>query len=281
MSVFDLVERKEATLHRQAGDANGVGRIGLVAGWAGSVDHQEAEAADGLGFYHLAAQVLEERRRCRCCVGDMVGGDDGHHILGAPPHEAVRAGVGRRRCAVGRGCAALHAGIHVGAVIIADIEDVLVACRCAGKRLQTDVESAAVAGHNDHLRGRPALPVERRADAGGGSGRRRKDGVYYVGAQLVEGISTGNNGKTRGRHYVDGIFSQNARQVAGQQSPATAAAAQGAGIHLFVFYQIIHCWFHNRWIVLFHVISCSFACRMAAFTHPPNSLAPLLFSPFQ
>ena len=51
----------------------------------------------------------------------------------------------------GRGAGALEAGVHVGAVVVADVEHLVAALHGAGERLQADVVGAAVAAEGDEL----------------------------------------------------------------------------------------------------------------------------------
>ena len=72
----------------------------------------------------------------------IMGGHDLHDVF-------LPAGVafgGRPRPGIGRGCGAhLNPGVHVGFVIEADVNDILVIFRRARKRLKTDVKRSAIA----------------------------------------------------------------------------------------------------------------------------------------
>ena len=85
---------------------------------------------------------------------------------------------GRRPGAERRGAGPLDAGVHVGAVVVADVDHVVAALHGTGQRLQADVVRAAVAAERDELHAlvggdlAGALQaLERRLDAGD---RRRR-----------------------------------------------------------------------------------------------------------
>jgi hypothetical protein len=59
-------------------------------------------------------------------------------------------GVVAVRAAGGRRAGALDAGVHVGLVVVADVEDVVVALEHPGEATEADVDGAAVAALGDH-----------------------------------------------------------------------------------------------------------------------------------
>lgn len=76
-----------------------------------------------------------------------MGHDNPHQILAAAQFSR-RGGGGGGAC--GRRTAPLNTRVHIGLVIIADIEDVLVSLHGSGQGLQADIHRAAVSckGHN-------------------------------------------------------------------------------------------------------------------------------------
>ena len=95
-----------------------------------------------------------------------------------------------RRCG-GRGGAEggearlLDARVHVGLVVVADVEHVVVAVDGAGERLQADVRRAAVAGETHHgdVLGRRPLGAQARLDAREHRRRGRKGRDHRVVAE--------------------------------------------------------------------------------------------------
>ena len=75
--------------------------------------------------------------------------------------------LGRRRARRRRRRArALHAGVHVGLVVVADEEHVVVALEHARQAPESDVDGPAVAGLGDDADVVPSLHLQRRGDAG-------------------------------------------------------------------------------------------------------------------
>ncbi len=78
-----------------------------------------------------------------------------------PDRHRRRRARGRRRRA-----RALHAGVHVRLVVVADVEHVVVALEHAGQAAEADVGGAAVAALRDHADVAAALHAHRGGDAG-------------------------------------------------------------------------------------------------------------------
>ena len=79
----------------------------------------------------------------------------------------------------------LDARVHVGLVVVADVEHVVVAVDGAGERLQADVRRAAVAGETHHgdVLGRHPLGAQARLDAREHRRRGRKGRDHRVVAE--------------------------------------------------------------------------------------------------
>ena len=119
----------------------------------------------------------------------------GHVLAGAEDVARRVADRGRGRRARGRrrGAGALHAGVHVGLVVVADVEHVVVALEHAGQAAEADVGGAAVAALGDHAHLVPALDPHRGGNAGGDRGG--------VAEQRVQpGDLPGRLGIGRGEH---------------------------------------------------------------------------------
>ncbi len=112
---------------------------------------EEGRARRGDGALDLDAQVVPVRRGRLRDVRDVVGdGDRGHvlSLLGLAPALGARRARGRAR-GEWRGAGALHAGVHVRLVVVADEQEAVAALERAGERLQADVVGAAVAREDD------------------------------------------------------------------------------------------------------------------------------------
>ena len=101
-----------------------------------------------LRFRDFLLKVTGETDGGRCRIWVIMGGHDLHDVL-----LSARVPFGRRPGpGVGRGGGAhLNPGVHVGFVIEADIEDVLIILRRARERLQADVEGSPVSCEGYHL----------------------------------------------------------------------------------------------------------------------------------
>ncbi len=128
-----------------------------------------ARAAKFHRVLHLGFKVVQVRNRGGRDVRDLVrhgdGGDElalAEFIAGMRAH---RHGGGSARCRR-RGGRALHAGIHVRLVVVADVQHIIVALEHAGQATEPDVGGAAVAALCDHPHVVAALYLQRRRDAG-------------------------------------------------------------------------------------------------------------------
>ncbi len=145
---------------------------------------------------HLAQEIVAVGERERRRVGHAMRGHDRHDVflgLGLAARRRARPGAARR------GAAALAAGVAVDLVVVADVQDILVALGRGGERRQADVVGAAVAGPADRRLGLSVLPSHA-GDAGrhgGGAGEGGFDGRHAVGAG---GEGPGRDGGAAGRH---------------------------------------------------------------------------------
>ena len=104
----------------------------------------------------------------------------------------------RGPCAHRRRAGALEAGVHVGAVVVADVEHLVAALHGARERLQADVVGAAVAAEGDELDVLVDLALLLEGAEGGLDAAERGGGVLEGGvdeAALPRGVRV-----DRGRH---------------------------------------------------------------------------------
>ena len=169
LAVLRLEDREEARLGREPGDLHRVARSRAPPERARHQDVDVAGAVDLHGPGDLVLEVVEVGHRGGRHVGDPVRHRQLGHVLalpeGVPRMGADRLGGGRpcrrRRCP-----RPLHAGVHVGLVVVADEQDVVVALEHAREAAEADVHRAAIAGLRDHPRVAPALDPQRRRDPG-------------------------------------------------------------------------------------------------------------------
>ena len=152
-AVLGFEDREQPALDREPRQLDRVLRRRAPAERAGHVDLDIARAVNAHRLGHLALEVVQ--------VGDGRGRDIGnavrdrdlrHELAGAEDvarllaHRRRRRGARRRR----RRRRALHAGVHVGFVVVADVEHVVVALEHAGQAAEADIGRAAVAALGDH-----------------------------------------------------------------------------------------------------------------------------------
>ena len=126
----------------------------------------------------------------------------------------------------GREPAALRAGVHVRLVVVAQVDEVVVALGRAGERLDADVAGAAVARHREH---RHLVVAPGRAQPGGeaggrGRGRRERD-VDPRDLDRRGRIHAAEHREAARRHRHDHA----AVERLGDRAQADADAAAGAG----------------------------------------------------
>ena len=174
LAVLGLEDREEPGLLGQPGHADRVARVRAPAERAGDEDVEVAGAAELHGPLDLGLEVVEVGDRRRGDVGDAVGHGDAGKVLALSedvarlgPDRLGRGGARRRR----RRAGALHAGVHVGLVVVADEEHVVVALEHPRQAAEADVDRPAVAGLGDDADIGPPLHPQRRGDPGGDRGR--------------------------------------------------------------------------------------------------------------
>ena len=170
LAVLRLEQREEAGLDGEARELDRVLGRRAPAERTRHEDVDVARAADPHRVRHLALEVAQ--------VGDARGRDvrnavrhrDPRHVLagaedvaGRGPDRRRRRGARRRR----RRARALHAGVHVRLVVVADVEHVVVALEHARQAAEADVGRAAVAALRDHADVAAAERALRRRDARG------------------------------------------------------------------------------------------------------------------
>src|SRR5262249_47674164 len=157
----------------QPGDLDRVRRGAAPAERAGDQDVQVAGAVEVHRPGRLVLQVAQVRHGGGGHVGDLVRHRDQRHVLALAepvarlaPHRLGGGGAGGGR----GGAGALHAGVHVGLVVVADVQHVVVALEHAGQAGEADVDRAAVAALPDDPDVGAAHRLQGRGDAGGDRG---------------------------------------------------------------------------------------------------------------
>ena len=175
LAMLGLEDREDAGLPRQAGETDRVVARRAPAERARHEDVQVAGAAKRHRVLDLGLEVVQIVDRRGGDVRDLVCHRQPRHVLAlaevgprlrADRHRRRRAGPRRGRRA------ALHAGVHVGLVVVADVEHVVVALEHARQAAEADVGRSAVAALGDHANaallepGLQRLDLERGGDAG-------------------------------------------------------------------------------------------------------------------
>jgi hypothetical protein len=196
LAVFGLEQGEQTALHGQAGDADGVVGGGPPTQRTGDENVDISGALDAHGPGHLGLEVVEVGDAGGGDVGDVVGHGDQRQVLagaedvaGLVPDRGRGGGARRRR----RGAGALDAGVHVGLVVVTDVEHVVVALEHARQTPEADVGGAAVAALGDDLDVVAALDAHGRGNAGGDRGGVAEERVDP--GDLPRGLGVG-----RGEH---------------------------------------------------------------------------------
>ncbi len=122
----------------------------------------------------------------------------------------------------GRG--ALDAGVHVGLVVVADVEDVVIALGRGAERLDPDVERSAVAGPGDDLGLGVADHFQAGLDAGGRRGGGLERAVINGDAQTGIGERPVDDGPAAGRNADGRPLAEGLEDVSeGEVGPAPLA----------------------------------------------------------
>ena len=112
---------------------------------------EESEARELFCLFGLCHEVVGIGNGRSRCVGNAVTHHDPHHVLFA----LILFGggrVGRSLCTPGGGTAALVARIHIGLIVIADIDDILVSLCRRRNATETDVKGGPVSCPANDLR---------------------------------------------------------------------------------------------------------------------------------
>ncbi len=132
------------------------------------------------------------------------------------------------RAAGRRGARALHAGVHVGLVVVTDEQHVVVALEHARQAGHPDVNRAAVAALAHHPNLASAFHLQRRRDARGHGRRVGEEGVHP--RHLPRGLRIGRRehlqapGRVRRDQLSAGRTHRSIKCVASAQGLATALA---------------------------------------------------------
>ena len=232
-----FIQGKHMGLNGQARDFNRHFRSDAPAGGAGGQDVNESGAAFHLpGFFKLAHHILRVADTGGGGIGDAVGGQRFHDIFftGFLPFVS-RSGGGLHAVWGGRGT--LDTGVHVGFIVIANEDAILVAFHGAAQGLEADVEGTAVSGPGKHRGlGVPAHvkggPQPAGGRTGGGKGRVQ-DGDF----QRALGIGPGDNAPAAGRDNHHGLFSQGLQGKLHGNGGAASGTTQMPRVHqIIVFY---------------------------------------------
>ena len=215
-AVLGLQNREQPALLGQAGDQDRVGRSAAPAERAGHEHVQVAGAADLHRALDLRLEVAQVGDRGGGHVGDLVGHRDQSHVLALAEGVAALggAGLGGHRPRRRRGAArALHAGVHVGLVVVTDEQHVVVALEHPRQAGHPDVGRAAVTALADDAHVVAALDPHRGRDPA-----RHRGGV---GEQRVQ-----PRHPPRGLGVGRGEDLQAAGRVGGDQLPAARRASR-------------------------------------------------------
>ena len=170
LAVLGLEHRKQAGFDREPRQPDRVVRGRAPAERARHVDVDVARAVDAHRLDHLALEVVQVGDGRGRDIGNAVRDRDLRHALAGAEHVAG-LGTDRRRGRGARGRrrrrGALHAGVHVAFVVVADVEHVIVALEHAGQAAEADIGRAAVAALRDGAHLGAALDAHRRRNAGG------------------------------------------------------------------------------------------------------------------
>ena len=189
-----------------------------------------------LRLLDLPDEILRVGDARRGGVGDPMGRQGLDDVLLAHLLPVLARG-GRRPGPVGRRGAALDARVHVGFVVVADVDEVLVSLHGARERLEADVEGAAVAGPGDDRRFRVALHVQGGPHAAGRGPARLEGGVDDGDLQRRRRVGPGDDGPAAGRHDHHHLLAEGLQHKPHGDGGAAARAADVAGIHEFLFGQ--------------------------------------------
>ena len=185
-AMLGFEDREDAGLARQPRQLDRVlaGRAPAQRAW--HQDVQVARAVQGHRRLDLFLKVAQVSHGGGGDVGNLVRHGDPRQVLALAECRARRRADrhrGRRARRRRRGRAALHAGVHVGLVVVTDVEHVVVALEQARQTAEADVGGAAVAALGDDAHGAAlesgpdGLDLQRGRDAGAHRRRVAKERV--------------------------------------------------------------------------------------------------------
>ena len=218
----------QTAVHDLLGDVDRLVGGVAPAGGAGGDDVDELRAADLACLLHLGGEVVEVADACGRGVGQAVGAHNLEEVLLLREAAVVvfAGGRGGGTGAEGREAALLDARVHVRLVVVADVDDVLVAVDGARQGLDADVGRAAVTGEAHHVErvGVLALGLKTCANAGEhrGCGRKGRDEGVVGEAQLGEVEAHGTH--AAGRQRADRAGSQDLEGLAHHERPGASRA---------------------------------------------------------
>jgi len=234
LSVFRLPKWKIIGPHRSPAHFDGgVGRC-LPADVAGSehVQVHETLFRQFPGFYQFLGIVLQVAEGGGRHIGNIVHGHHHGHIFRAGffPPAAFTHLRGTGVSPQGRTATALYTGVHVAFVIVADVDQLLVAFRRPAQRLESNVHGTAVAGITHHRRLLAGLLVGASESGGAGGNAGHGAGIMPV---AVPGTAVGavqHRRRAGWRTDKDGILAQdlgNKTQVMFQAAAGTQGHTRG------------------------------------------------------
>ncbi|OIQ70809.1 hypothetical protein GALL_475770 [mine drainage metagenome] len=129
-----------------------------------------ARAMDRHGLFDLVFKIAQVGHRGGRDIGNLMCHGNLRHIFtltkliaGVRAHDHGGGGTRSRWGSAG----ALHTGVHVGLVVIADIEHIVIAFEHPRQAAKTDVGRAAVAALRNHSDIAATFGLHRRSDTGG------------------------------------------------------------------------------------------------------------------
>ena len=169
-AVFGFEHREQPALDGEPRQTDGVVRGRAPAERARHVDVDIARAVNAHRLDDLALEIVQVGDGRGRDIGNAVSDGDFRHALAGAEDVAGLLAHGRR----GRGArgrrrrrGALHAGVHIGFVVVTNVEHVIVALEHAGQAAETDIGGAAVAALRDGAHLGPPFHPHGGGNAGG------------------------------------------------------------------------------------------------------------------
>ena len=152
-AVFDLIKGPEAGLDGEVGDLDGSLRLAPPSPEARREDVHELGPLDFHCLLDLGHEVPPAVGRGLGDIGDVMSRHDFGEVfaeLRFPRDDLARGRGGRRGSPWGR-AGTLNPGVHVGFVVVADVEHIVPSLHRPGESLQPDVVGPAVAAERDEF----------------------------------------------------------------------------------------------------------------------------------